>query len=85
MVYPYLLNCIVPVMSLKSPVKLTEDKSFTSQLKICLRNLKERKKKNASVANLVFSHLHKKTFVVRMECLFSAMGTLLFGALLFSN
>lgn len=45
-------------MSLKSPVKLTEDKSFTSQLKICLRNLKEKKK--ASVANLVFSHLHQK-------------------------
>lgn len=43
--FPYLLNCIVPVMSMKSPVKVTEGKSFTSQLKICLRNLREREKK----------------------------------------
>lgn len=41
-VYSYLLNCIVPLMSMKFPVKHTEDKSFYLSAKIFLR----KKKKN---------------------------------------
>lgn len=47
-VYSYLLNSIVPLMSMKSPVKHTEDKSFTSQLRFV-----EDKKKNLSSQSVV--------------------------------
>lgn len=43
-VYPYLLICIVPLMSVKFPVKLTEDKSFYLSAEICVR--KKKKEKN---------------------------------------
>lgn len=56
-VYPYLLICIVPLMSVKFPVKLTEDKSFYLSAKICMR--KKRRKKQSSVANLLFKDLHQ--------------------------
>lgn len=58
-VYPYLLNCIVPVMSLKSPVKLTGQIIYLSTEDL-FEKFKRKMKKNASVANLVFSHLHQK-------------------------
>lgn len=40
------------------------------------------RKKKTSVANPLFSYLHQN-WLVRTECLFYAMGNLLFGALLF--
>lgn len=73
-VYSYLLNCIVPLMSMNSTVTHTEDKSFTSELRFI--------EEKASVANPLFSYLHRN-WLVRTECLFYAMRNLLFGALLF--
>lgn len=47
-VYSYLLNCIVPLMSMKFPVKHTEDKSFYLSAKIFWR-----KKNNLSSQSVV--------------------------------
>lgn len=58
------------------PCKTQRTNHFTSSL----RSFEE--EKYPSVANLLFSYLHQN-WLVRTECLFYAMGTLLFGALLF--
>lgn len=58
------------------PCKTQRTNHFTSSL----RSFEEEKK--PSVANLLFSYLNQD-WLVRTECLFYAMGTLLFGALLF--
>lgn len=69
-VYSYLLNCIVPLMSMKFPVKHTEDKSFYLSAKIFFggeeknkNKQKNKSEKNLSSQSVCFSDLHQNWLV----------------------